>query len=160
MPTIINNLAYPSLTDTQSTPVLNVGTFVNLDDGGQAVYVRAASNISQFNAVLIPSTNIATNATSARSAATKRLGVAQVSIASGDYGWVQVGGKLRVNVLVSCNPAVPLYTTTTEGALDDATVSGALVSGIVTEVTASAASAITAVAAYTMVISGTIGGLP
>lgn len=160
MPTIINNLAYPSLTDTQSTPALNVGTFVNLDDGGQAVYVRAASNISQFNAVLIPSTNIATNATSARSAATKRLGVAQVSIASGDYGWVQVGGKLRVNVLVSCNPAVPLYTTTTEGALDDATVSGALVSGIVTEVTASAASAITAVAAYTMVISGTIGGIP
>ena len=160
MPTIINAFAYPALTDTQSTPSLNVGTFVNLDDGGQAVYVRAASNISQYNAVCIPATNIATNATTARTAATKRIGVAQTSIASGDYGWVQVGGKLRVNVLVSCNPSVPLYTTTTEGALDDATVSGALVSGIVTEVTASAASAITAVAAYTMVISGTIGGIP
>lgn len=160
MPNIINAFAYPALTDTQTTPSLNVGTFVSLDDGGQAVYVRAASNISQYNAVLIPATNIATNATTARSAATKRLGVAQTSIASGDYGWVQIGGKLRVNVLVSCNPAVPLYTTTTEGALDDATVSGALVSGIVTEVTASAASAMTAVAAYTMVISGTIGGIP
>ena len=160
MPTIINAFAYPALTDTQTTPSLNVGTFVNLDDGGQAVYVRAASNISQYNAVCIPASNIATNATTARTAATKRVGVAQTSIASGDYGWVQVGGKLRVNVLVSCNPSVPLYTTTTEGALDDATVSGALVSGIVTEVTASAASAITAVAGYTMVISGTIGGIP
>lgn len=160
MPTIINAFAYPALTDTQTTPSLNVGTFVNLDDGGQAVYVRAASNISQYNAVCIPASNVVTNATTARAAATKRLGVAQVSIASGDYGWVQVGGKLRVNVLVSCNPAVPLYTTTTEGALDDATVSGALVAGIVTEVTASAASAMTAVAAYTMVLTGTIGGSP
>jgi hypothetical protein len=36
--------------------------------------------------------------------------------------------------------------------LDDATVSGALVAGVVTELTASATSAMTAVAAFTMVI--------
>ena len=152
MPTIINAFAYPSLTDTQSSPSINVGTLVNLDDGGQAVYVRAASNISQYNAVCIPATNIATNATTARVANTKRVGFAQTSIASGDYGWVQLGGKVRVVVSASCLPGVALYTTSTEGVLDDATVSGALVAGVVTELTASATSAMTAVAAYTMVI--------
>ena len=158
MPNIINAFAYPALTDTQSTPSLQVGTLVNLDDGGQAIYVRAASNLSQFNAVLIPATNIATNATTARAASTKRVGFAQVSIASGDYGWVQTGGKVRVVVSTSCLPNVALYTTTTEGVLDDATVSGRLVAGLVTEVTASATSAITALASYTMIITGTIGG--
>ena len=152
MPTIVNGFAYPALTDTQTSPSVNVGTVVSLDDGGLAVYVRAASAISQYNAVLIPNTNIATNATTARSADTKRVGFAQVSIASGDYGWVQLGGKVRVNVSASCLPGVALYTTTTEGRLDDATVSGALVAGVVTEVTASATSAMTAVAAFTMIL--------
>lgn len=160
MPVIVNGFAYPSLSDTSPTAVLNVGTKVTLDDGGEAVYVQAASALSQYNAVLIPNSNIATNATSARSASTKRVGFAQVSIASGEYGWVHLGGKVRVNVAVSCNPNVPLYTTATEGVLDDATVSGALVAGVVTELTASAASALTAVAAYTMVVTGTIGGAP
>lgn len=152
MPVIINGFAYPALTDTQASPSVNVGTLVNLDDGGQAVYVQAASEISQFNAVCIPATNVAQNATTARVASTKRVGFAQVSIASGYYGWVQLGGKVRVNVSAACLPGVALYTTTTEGRLDDATVSGAMVAGVVTEVTASATSAMTAVAAYTMVI--------
>ena len=108
--------------------------------------------ISQYNAVCIPATNVVTNATTARVADTKRIGFAQVSIASGYYGWVQLGGKVQVNVSASCLPAVALYTTSTEGRLDDATVSGALVAGVVTQVTASATSAMTAVAAFTMVI--------
>ena len=160
MAIIVNGFAYPALGDTQTSAAVNVGTVVTLDDGGMAVYVQAASNISQYNAVLIPNTNIATNATTARSASTKRVGFAQVSIASGQYGWVQLGGKVRVNVSASCLPAVALYTTTTEGVLDDATVSGALVAGVVTELTASATSAMTAVAAYTMIVTGTIGGAP
>jgi hypothetical protein len=152
MPVIVNGFAYPALTSTDDTAAVTPGTVVTLDDGGLAVYVRAASAISQYNAVLIPNTNIAVNATTARAADTKRVGFAQVSIASGYYGWVQLGGKVRVNVSASCLPAVALYTTTTEGRLDDATVSGALVAGVVTELTASATSAMTAVAAFTMVI--------
>ena len=152
MPVIVNGFAYPSLTSTDDTAAITPGTMVTLDDGGLAVYVRAASAISQYNAVLIPNTNIAVNATTARAADTKRVGFAQVSIASGYYGWVQLGGKVRVNVSASCLPAVALYTTTTEGRLDDATVSGALVAGVVTELTASATSAMTAVAAFTMIL--------
>jgi hypothetical protein len=152
MAVIVNGFAYPALGSTDSTAGVNVGTVVTLDDGGMAVYVQAASAISQYNAVCIPNTNVAQNATTARVASTKRVGFAQVSIASGYYGWVHLGGKVRVNVSASCLPAVALYTTTTEGVLDDATVSGALVAGVVTEVTASATSALTAVAAYSMVI--------
>ena len=152
MAIIVNGFAYPALGDTQTSAAVNVGTVVTLDDGGMAVYVQAASAISQYNAVAIPNTNIAENATTARVASTKRIGFAQVSIASGSYGWVHLGGKVRVNVSASCLPAVALYTTTTEGRLDDATVSGALVAGVVTELTASATSAMTAVAAYSMVI--------
>lgn len=152
MPVIVNGFAYPALTDTQPTAQLNVGTTVTLDDGGTAVYVQAASDIAQYNAVCIPNTNIATNATTARVASTKRVAFAQTSIASGQYGWVQIGGKVRVNVSASCLPAVALYTTSTEGRLDDATVSGAMIAGIVTELTASATSAMTAVAAWSMVI--------
>jgi len=152
MTVIVNGFAYPALGNTDSTAAINPGTVVTLDDGGLAVYVQAASTISQYNAVCIPATNVVTNATTARVADTKRIGFAQVSIASGYYGWVQLGGKVRVNVSASCLPAVALYTTSTEGRLDDATVSGALVAGVVTEVTASATSAMTAVAAFTMVI--------
>lgn len=152
MPVIVNGFAYPALTSTDDTAAVTPGTVVTLDDGGLAVYVKAASAISQYNAVLIPNTNIAVNATTARAADTKRVGFAQVSIASGYYGWVQLGGKVRVNVSASCLPAVALYTTTTEGRLDDATVSGALVAGVVTELTASATSAMTAVAAFTMIV--------
>jgi hypothetical protein len=152
MAIIVNGFAYPALGDTQTSAAVNVGTVVTLDDGGMAVYVQAASSIAQYNAVAIPNTNIAENATTARVASTKRIGFAQVSIASGSYGWVHLGGKVRVNVSASCLPAVALYTTTTEGRLDDATVSGALVAGVVTELTASATSAMTAVAAYSMVI--------
>ena len=152
MAVIVNGFAYPALGSTDSTAGVNVGTVVTLDDGGMAVYVQAASAIAQYNAVAIPNTNIALNATTARVADTKRVGFEQVSIASGYYGWVHLGGKVRVNVSASCLPAVALYTTSTEGRLDDATVSGALVAGVVTEVTASATSAMTAVAAYSMVI--------
>lgn len=152
MPVIVNGFAYPALTSTDDTAAVTPGTVVTLDDGGMAVYVRAASAIAQYNAVLIPNTNIAVNATTARAADTKRVGFAQVSIASGYYGWVQLGGKVRVNVSASCLPAVALYTTSTEGRLDDATVSGALVAGVVTELTASATSAMTAVAAFTMIV--------
>lgn len=152
MAVIVNGFAYPALGSTDSTAGVNVGTVVTLDDGGMAVYVQAASAIAQYNAVAIPNTNIALNATTARVADTKRVGFAQVSIASGYYGWVHLGGKVRVNVSASCLPAVALYTTSTEGRLDDATVSGAMVAGVVTEVTASATSAMTAVAAYSMII--------
>ena len=141
-----------SLEYTDTSPSFAVGTVVNLSDGGQALYVQAASTCATWSAVTVSVDNKVAPLTTTNSANSKAVGFAQVSIASAYYGWVQLGGKVRVNVSASCLPAVALYTTSTEGRLDDATVSGALVAGVVTEVTASATSAMTAVAAFTMVI--------
>jgi hypothetical protein len=43
-----SNLIGVSLTYTDTSPSFNVGTTVNLDDGGQAVYVQAASTVSTY----------------------------------------------------------------------------------------------------------------
>ena len=146
-----SNLAGVALSYTNSSPSFGLGTVVNLDDGGQAVYVQAASEISQYAAVAVQSNNKAVMITTTNAATTKRIGFAQVSIASGSYGWVQTGGVPVVKLAASCLPNVPLFTTATAGTLDDATVSGngvGLVVGIVATATASGATAITCVAGY------------
>jgi hypothetical protein len=146
-----SNLIGVSLGYADTSASFNVGTAVNLDDGGQAVYVQAASEISQYAAVAVLSNNTAVMLTTTNAATSKRVGFAQVSIASGSYGWVQTGGVPVVKLAASCAPNVPLFTTATAGVLDDATVSGngvGLVAGIVATATASGATAITCVAGY------------
>jgi hypothetical protein len=128
-----------------------VGTTVNLSDGGQAVYVKALSEISQYAAVLIDA-SAAQMATTTLAVATKRIGFAQCSIASAYYGWVQTGGVPIVNLAANCAPSVPLYTTATSGVLDDATVSAGMVAGVTAKNTISNATAVTVVAAYPHII--------
>jgi len=106
------------------------GTVVNLSDGGQAIYVRATSEISAFAAVVIDASAGARMVTTTLAVANKRIGFAQCSIASAFYGWVQTGGAPKVNLAANCAPNVPLYTTATSGVLDDATVSAAMVARV------------------------------
>jgi hypothetical protein len=66
-----------------------------------------------------------------------------------------VGGTFRGNLLANCDDNVPLYTTATPGALDDATVSGGLVGGVISTVTISNATAVTLLGAYApFIVSG------
>ena len=146
-----------ALGNTDTSPQFNVGTTVNLDDGGQAVYVQAASTVSTYMAVSVKGDNTVVPLTTTNSANSKVIGFAQASIASGSYGWVQIGGKPVVNLAASCLPAVPLFTTATAGTLDDATVTGGLVMGIVALTTASGATALTCVAGYPHVATGVVG---
>jgi hypothetical protein len=95
--------------------------------------------------------------TTTNSAGSKAVGFAQVSIASAYYGWVQLGGKPRVSVAAACEPSVPLFTTATAGVLDDATVTGGLVAGIVATTSAASASAVTCIAGYPHVATGVVG---
>jgi hypothetical protein len=69
------------------------------------------------------------------------VGFAQNAIASSYYGWVGINGLLKVNLLIACNPKVPLYTTSTAGKLDDTTVSSGYIQGIVATTSATSASA-------------------
>jgi hypothetical protein len=147
MPIIISGFATPALDDTSTTAKIAVGTKVCLNDGGEAVYVQALSEISTFAAVAIFANQTAQMLTTTNSATTKKIGFAQTSIPSGQYGWVQTSGIVRVNLAANCDDNVPLYTTATAGVLDDAVVSTGLILGVTSTVTISNATAVTCIAA-------------
>ena len=153
----VSNMIGVSLEYTDTSPSFALGTTVNLSDGGQAVYVRAASTVATYAAVSVLVDNTVVPLTTTNSAGSKAVGFAQVSIASAEYGWVQLGGKPRVNVAAACEPSVPLFTTATAGVLDDATVTGGLVAGIVATTSAASASAVTCIAGYPHVATGVVG---
>ena len=152
-----SNVIGVALGFTDTTQQFNLGTTVNLDDGGQAVYVKAASTCATYAAVSVRVNNTVVPLTTTNSASSKAVGFAQASIASAYYGWVQLGGKPRVNVATACEPNVPLFTTATGGVLDDATVTGGLVAGLVATTSAASASAVTCIAGYPHVATGVVG---
>ena len=152
-----SNVIGVALGFTDTSPSFNLGTTVNLDDGGQAVYVKAASTVATYSAVAVQVDNTVVPLTTTNSASSKAVGFAQASIASAYYGWVQLGGKPRVNVATACEPNVPLFTTATGGVLDDATVTGGLVAGLVATTSAASASAVTCIAGYPHIATGVVG---
>jgi hypothetical protein len=147
MPIIISSITTPALDDTSPTAKIAKGTKVDLNDGGEAIYVQALSEISTFAAVAIFADQTAQMLTTTNSATTKRVGFAQTSIPSGQYGWVQTSGIVKVNLAANCDDNVPLYTTATAGVLDDAVVSQGLILGVTNTVTISNATAVTCIAA-------------
>jgi hypothetical protein len=149
-----SNLIGVSLGYSDSSPAFGLGTVVNLDDGGQAIYVQAASTVATYSAVSVLVDNTVVPLTTTNSAASKAVGFAQVSIASAEYGWVQLGGKPRVLVAANCQPSVPLFTTATAGVLDDATVTAGLVAGLVATTSTVTASNVTCIAGYPHVLTG------
>jgi len=150
MATIITTgIVTPKLTTTSTTAQVPVGTVVQTSDGGQAIYVQATSTINAFDACIIINTSSATGAsigcvpvTTTNALTSQRIAFAQTAIASGSYGWVQTSGnEIRVNTLIACQPAVPLFTTATAGSLDDTTVTAGYCLGVVLKSSATSASA-------------------
>ena len=128
------------------------GTRVTTSNNGVYIFVRAESDIAQFDAVIMSTyadsasltpimRAVPVSTTNAAALGYSAVGFAQTAITSSYYGWVGINGSLRVNLLVSCNPKVPLYTTATAGKLDDATVSAGYIQGIVANTSATSASA-------------------
>ena len=158
MPTFcVSNTIGVTLTNVDTTSQFTTGTVVNTSDGSQAVYVQALSDISAFAAVAVYDTQKAQMLTTTLAATCKRVGFAQTSIASGYYVWVQLGGKVLVNMAANAAPSVPLYTTATAGDLDDAVVSGGIVFGLVATTSISNATAVTCIAGYPHIGSGIAG---
>lgn len=131
------------------------GHIVRTSNNGKYIFVRAESTISTGNACIlgfygdsasatpivraVPMTT--TNATQGSGlAGTNQVAFAQTSIDSARYGWLQLEGLVNVNLLISCQPKVVLYTTGTAGSLDDATISAARVLGIIALTSATSAS--------------------
>lgn len=128
------------------------GTRVNTSNNGVYMFVRAESDIAAYDAVIMSTfadsasqtpvmRAVPVTTTNAAALGYNMVGFAQNAIASSYYGWVGINGLLKVNLLIACNPKVPLYTTSTAGKLDDTTVSAGYIQGIVATTSATSASA-------------------
>jgi hypothetical protein len=128
------------------------GAQVSTTNGGRYIFARAESDIAAFDAVVFSTYADSASATpilravpvtttNAAALGYPMIGFAQNAITSGQYGWIALNGVLRVNLLIACQPKVPLYTTATAGKLDDTTVSAGYVQGIVANTSATSASA-------------------
>ena len=128
------------------------GETVMTSNNGRYIFARAESTIAQFDAVVFSTFSdsasttpilraVPITTTNAAALGFSMVGVAQTAITSAYYGWIGLNGSLRTNLLISCNPKVPLYTTATAGSLDDTTVSSGYIQGIVANTSATSASA-------------------
>lgn len=149
MPRITSPIVTPALDAMTADARCEVGTIAATSDGGQAIYVQATSTIAQYDAVVISNAGSAVGAaygavpvSTTNALKSQRLGFAQTAITSGYYGWISLSGSnLRINTLIGCNPAVPLFTTSTAGSLDDTTVTAGYCLGVVLLSSATSASA-------------------
>lgn len=136
-----------ALDAVSTTALVPVGTTVKTNDGGEAVYCLADAAVPVYECVTIDVDYTVAGATTTTvadgSGAAKQIGWAQTSIANASYGWIQTSGRPKGKVASACADRVTLFTTGTDGVLDDATVSNALVIGVVSKTTISNATAIT-----------------
>ena len=128
------------------------GTRVTTSNNGVYIFARAESDIAAYDAVIMSTyadsasstpvlRAVPVTTTNAAALGYNMVGFAQNAITSSYYGWIGINGILQVNLLVACQPKVPLYTTSTAGKLDDATVSAGYIQGIVANTSATSASA-------------------
>lgn len=148
-----------TLNGVSINPAFALGTTVLLNDGGHAIYVKALSELSAFAAVGIYADGTAQMITTTLAATTRRVAWAQTSVPSGYFAWVQSGGVFKGNLAANGAPNVPLYTTATAGVLDDATVSGGLIGGVISTVSISNATAVTLLGAFApFIVNGATPG--
>ena len=144
MPIVTSSLIGANLTRVDATAMYALGTVVNLNDGGQAMYVHASTSaLSTNSAVSIGVNGVAAMLTTTNGGTSPRVGFAQTSIGTSQYGWIALGGQVQCNLAAQCDDNVPLFTTATDGVLDDATVTAGYVMGLVNTRTISNATAAT-----------------
>lgn len=117
-------------------------------NGNQYVYVKASSNITQYDVVTYDETYITTVApvSTSNDARGDKIGVAPAAIASGSYGWLQIYGPCSFRTASACAANVELTTTANAGILDDATTASLIVVDNIFVTTAHSASAAAAAA--------------
>ena len=132
-------LAGVNLSAVSTTAEFPLGTTVEGTKNSEWEYVFSACGITQYQAVVINGSGTARPSLTALAVSMKKIGVAQVAIACGSYGWVaRKGYGLTCNLVASSAATSQLYTSATAGALDSTLVTAA---GIVGAVSITAASA-------------------
>jgi hypothetical protein len=126
--TVYNQAAAQSSTNTPDYPGLpfQIGTVAKGSGDSEFVFVKAGATINLGDVCVITSTTQAANPiTTTLALFGLEVGVAQVAIASGSYGWLQRNGACaNINVAASCVQNVQLAATATAGVLDDAVTAG------------------------------------
>lgn len=149
MPASITPVVTQPFTVASSTQKHDLNTVVWGADGCMYQYIQASEALSTYGAVAIYGNGtgrlLDTSIAGAAGVLQARsVGWAQTSIASGYYGWVvRMGNKITINVADDCAAGARLFTTSTGGVLDDATVSEGHVVGIQLTTTSSLATAMT-----------------
>lgn len=92
--------------------------------GNMYVYAQASNSITQYDAVAIDESFSARQLVLDTNAKTALfVAIAQAALADGNKGWFMKHGVTSVRTLADCDADVPLYATSTPGALDDAATS-------------------------------------
>lgn len=133
-------IAGVNLTNTSTTAEFPVGTVVEGTNASKWEYVFAGvSAIAQYDAVVINGCGTARPSLTALAVCMKKIGIAQVAIACGSYGWVaRQGFLLNCSLAASSGATSQLYTTSTSGVLGSTLVTAAQVVGAVSITAASA----------------------
>ena len=96
---------------------------LGMDDASNIyMFINPSAAIDQYDAVEI-STDGAGAPTDVSGARGTRVGVAPVALTAAQFGWVQVYGVAQVNALSSAAANVQLYTSATDGHVEDADTS-------------------------------------
>lgn len=123
-------------------PPFAAGTVMKGTGESEFIFVKASAAIALGDVCQITSTTAAaTGITTTNGLLGSLVGVAQVAIASGAWGWLQrAGACANINVAASCVQNVQLAATATAGVLDDAVTTGLKnVNGIVITTTVTGA---------------------
>lgn len=122
------NIAY----DAPLNPSIShkLGDFF-IDNAGRTwMFVLAGAAIAQYDVLGITSAFTAVKLTKALADAGRKIGVAGIALASGQYGWVQVEGPCTINALANTTADTKLYTTATAGYLNHTAAGQTAINGI------------------------------
>ena len=131
-------------------PPFSKGTMMNGTGDSAYVFVYASGAVALGDVVQLSPTFTAVAVTSTLATFGSPLGVAQVAIAAGAYGWVQrCGTCANIGTAAAAVVAVQLATTATAGQIDDATTTGTKnISGMVLTTTAGSQTVVAGILNY------------
>lgn len=137
--------------DAESTDlVFELGTIVQSSGGSEYIYVEADEAITQYALCFIASDYGISMLNTAGSGTTPNaVCIPQIAVTSGSYAWALIRGNGSVLAAASAAANNKLYTTATDGVVDDASTGHDLVQGLVLTASNGATQAATAVFAST-----------
>lgn len=131
-PSYNSGLGIPVIGNVDDTACYPVGTIIKAFDGtqgeGEFIYLPGVANTAVDDCVvydLAPGAQATARTASGTHVNTGRnVAFAQAAIVAGKFGWYQIAGVAKANVLAGFVAGAKVFLTATAGSLDDAAVNG------------------------------------